>query len=209
MLELAKSKPVPNPDQGRILANSSITTRLPSAEPPAYRLERPKLLYNRVTRRYGLYFHLALTPTLTTEPNPDLNQVSETLRAFARGSDRRPWEAQAMRRSVGAQARRCYPVITPRAWGRRRAGACRFHYLLPTMSLLAGYLLATSLACCLLLTCLRAYPAGELGRALQQARGGRALCAAAVRRGAYGCTYSVVSRAGTRPAAPSEYSHSK
>ena len=71
MLELAKSKPVPNPDQGRILANSSITTRLPSAEPPAYRLERPKLLYNRVTRRYGLYFHLALTPTLTTDPDPD------------------------------------------------------------------------------------------------------------------------------------------
>ena len=30
--------------------------------------------------------------------------MSETLRAFARGSDRRPWEPQAVRRSVGAQA---------------------------------------------------------------------------------------------------------
>ena len=44
--------------EGRILANTSISVGLPAAEPPVYRLERPKLLYNRATRRYVLYFHL-------------------------------------------------------------------------------------------------------------------------------------------------------
>ena len=44
--------------EGRIFANTSITTSLPSTEPPAYRVERPKLVYNRLTRRYVLYFHL-------------------------------------------------------------------------------------------------------------------------------------------------------
>ena len=51
--------------EGRILANTSISVGLPAAEPPVYRLERPKLLYNRATRRYVLYFHLDITLTLT------------------------------------------------------------------------------------------------------------------------------------------------
>ena len=44
--------------EGRIFSNASITTGLPSAEPPVYRIERPKVLYNRRTRQYVLYFHL-------------------------------------------------------------------------------------------------------------------------------------------------------
>jgi len=44
--------------EGRIFANTTITTSLPSTEPPVYRIERPKLVYNQLTRQYVLYFHL-------------------------------------------------------------------------------------------------------------------------------------------------------
>ena len=41
-----------------ILANTSITTPLPTGEPPLYRIERPKVIYNAATKKYVMYFHL-------------------------------------------------------------------------------------------------------------------------------------------------------
>jgi hypothetical protein len=44
--------------EAEIFHNTSITTPLPEGEIPYYRIERPKVIYNNVTRKYVMYFHL-------------------------------------------------------------------------------------------------------------------------------------------------------
>jgi hypothetical protein len=41
-----------------IFHNTSITTPIPSGQPHAYRIERPKVIYNAATKKYVMYFHL-------------------------------------------------------------------------------------------------------------------------------------------------------
>ncbi len=41
-----------------IFHNTSITTPLPEGEIPYYRIERPKVIYNKLTKKYVMYFHL-------------------------------------------------------------------------------------------------------------------------------------------------------
>ena len=41
-----------------IFRNTSITTPLPEGEIPYYRIERPKVIYNAMTKKYVMYFHL-------------------------------------------------------------------------------------------------------------------------------------------------------
>ena len=44
--------------EAQIFTNESITTPIPTGEALQYRMERPKLLYNALTKKYVLYFHL-------------------------------------------------------------------------------------------------------------------------------------------------------
>ena len=38
--------------------NTSISTPIPGGEPAQYRIERPKILFNKKTQKYVLWFHL-------------------------------------------------------------------------------------------------------------------------------------------------------
>lgn len=44
--------------EGEIFRNISITTPLPAGQGSQYRIERPKVIYNRKTKKYVMYFHL-------------------------------------------------------------------------------------------------------------------------------------------------------
>ena len=44
--------------ENEIFHNTSITTPLPEGEIPYYRIERPKVIYNKSTKKYVMYFHL-------------------------------------------------------------------------------------------------------------------------------------------------------
>ena len=44
--------------ESEIFRNTSITTPLPVGEPRQYRIERPKIIYNKATQKYVMWFHL-------------------------------------------------------------------------------------------------------------------------------------------------------